>query len=48
MDEISRSINEINNLSQHNAAGAEEMASSAEELASMAVSLRDSLGFFKS
>ncbi len=47
MEEISKSINEINQLSQNNAAGAEEMASSAEELAGMANSLKEMSGFLK-
>lgn len=47
INEISRSITDISQLSQNNAAGAEEMSSNAEELAGMADQLRQRLNFFK-
>jgi methyl-accepting chemotaxis protein len=45
--EISKSVNDISQLSQNNAAGAEEMASSAEELSGMAEQLKQRMGGFK-
>jgi methyl-accepting chemotaxis protein len=45
--EISKSISDISQLGQNNAAGAEQMSSSAEELAGMADQLKKRIGYFK-
>jgi methyl-accepting chemotaxis protein len=47
INEIAKSISDISQLSQNNAAGAEEMSSNAEELAGMAEQLKKRIGFFK-
>jgi methyl-accepting chemotaxis protein len=45
--EISKSISDISQLGQNNAAGAEQMSSSAEELSGMADQLKKRIGYFK-
>ena len=47
MKEIMQSVSNINELTQSNAAGAEEMASNSENVAAMSQKLKDDLGFFK-
>ena len=47
MDEIVRTITHINELTQANASGAEEMAGNTEGLASMAEALKASIDFFR-
>lgn len=47
INEIAKSISDISQLSQNNAAGAEEMSSNAEELAGMADQLKQRINFFK-
>ena len=46
-DEIVRSITSINELTQANASGSEEMSANAESIAAMAESLKESVNFFK-
>ena len=47
IEEITKSVTDISSLSQNNAAGAEEIASSAEQLAGMAETLKQKVSFFK-
>jgi methyl-accepting chemotaxis protein len=47
MDEIVKSISHINELTQANASGAEEISGSSENLAAMAETLKESVEFFK-
>ncbi|MGL4369376.1 MAG: methyl-accepting chemotaxis protein, partial [Spirochaetota bacterium] len=47
MDEVMKSITSINELTQVNASGAEEMTANAERVEQMASSLRSDIGFFK-
>lgn len=47
IDQMSRSIGELNNVIQQNAASSEELASSSEELVRTVESLRDQISFFK-
>ncbi len=45
--EVASSIGNINELTQTNASGAEEMAGSSENLSNMALSLKESVDFFR-
>lgn len=47
IDQITRSIQELNNVIQQNAASSEELASSSEELVRTVEALRDQVSFFK-
>ncbi len=47
MDEIVKSISHINELTQANASGAEEISGSSENLAAMAETLKESVEFFR-
>lgn len=47
MDEIVKAISHINELTQANASGAEEISGSSENLAAMAETLKESVEFFK-
>jgi len=47
MKEIMMSVSNINELTQSNAAGAEQMASNSENVATMSKKLKSDLGFFK-
>lgn len=47
IEQITRSIQELNNVIQQNAASSEELASSSEELVRTVESLRDQVSFFK-
>jgi methyl-accepting chemotaxis protein len=47
MDEIVKSISHINDLTQANASGAEEISGSSENLAGMAETLKETVEFFK-
>ncbi len=47
MDEIVKSISHINELTQANASGAEEISGSSENLAAMAETLKESVEYFK-
>ncbi len=46
-DQIDAAIQQLNQVIQHNAGGAEEMASTAEELSSQAEQLQNTISFFK-
>ena len=46
-DQIDAAIQQLNQVIQHNAGGAEEMASTAEELSSQAEQLQSTISFFK-
>lgn len=46
-DQINSAINELNNITQMNAAAAEEMASSSEELSAQAQQFKELVAFFK-
>ncbi len=47
LDEVTRSITAINDLTQNNASGAEELSSSTQTVTSMVEELRSTLDFFK-
>ena len=45
--QIFQAVEEMNNVTQHNAAASEELATSAEEFSSQAEQLKDTIGFFR-
>ncbi len=47
LEEVSKSVTAINDLTQNNASGAEQLSSSTENVASMIEELRSTLGFFR-
>jgi len=47
LEEVSKSITAINDLTQNNASGAEQLSGSTENVASMIEELRSTLGFFR-
>ena len=47
VNQINASISQVGNVTQRNAAGAEELSSTAEELASQAEALQDMISFFR-
>ncbi len=47
IDEIVKSITGINDMTQHNASGAEELSASSEEISTMAELLKEEVDFFK-
>jgi len=47
IDEIVKSVTSINDMTQHNASGAEELSASSEEISSLAESLNEEVAFFK-